>query len=194
MAQKTGAFGLPADADVSFITKDVNDVVIENHLNRLEQNILRFAKHVNFGDEAFAGNQSGVALKFKLFGLDSKCQTTELKFKRALQQQWQCITSAWAQKGSRLDYLDIYAEFSRNFPLNLPEEAAATVALKGMVSEPTRLALLSFVDDPAFELSLMQQEAEEAMAVQQEMFAAEAEIAATAGGDTAGGEGEDEPE
>jgi SPP1 family phage portal protein len=173
LAQKTGAFGLPADADVEFITKTMDDAVIENHLDRLEQNILRFAKHVNFGDEAFAGNQSGVALKFKLFGLDAKCQMTELKFKRALQQQWQCIASAWGQKGSGIDYLDIYAEVSRNFPLNLPEEAAATVALKGMISEPTRLALLSFVDDPAFELALMKQEQEEAMAVQQELFEAQ---------------------
>lgn len=170
MAQKTGAFGLPADSDVSFITKEINDAVIENHLNRLEQNILRFAKHVNFGDDAFAGNQSGVALKFKLFGLESKCIALELKFKKALLQQWQCVASAWQRAGIDIDPLNIFAEFSRNFPLNLLEEAQTSLALKGLVSEPTRLALLSFVDDPAYELQLMKQEQEEALAVQQEMF------------------------
>jgi SPP1 family phage portal protein len=193
-AQKTGAFGLPPDADVGFIEKNINDAFVENHLNRLEQNILRFAKHVNFGDEAFAGNQSGVALKFKLFGLDAKCQTTELKFRRALQQMWRVICSAWHRKSKFAvgkdranDYLQIHADFSRNFPLHLLEEAEATGKLKGMVSEITRLKLLPFVEDPAKELELMQAEQAEAMAAQVELYGAQAEI-------DRDGEGEDAPE
>ena len=170
MAQKTGAFGLPEGADVAFIEKDINDAFIENHLNRLEQNILRFARHVNFGDEAFAGNQSGVALKFKMFGLEAKCISTELKFKRSLNQQWAVLCSAWRKKGVGLDYLDIFCDFSRNFPLNILEEAQSTAPLKGMVSEPTRLALLPFVDDPGYEQAIMRQEQAEAAAIQREMF------------------------
>ncbi|MDA6131225.1 phage portal protein, partial [Escherichia coli] len=47
--KKTGVFELMGkDDSVSYLTKDINDTMIENHLNRLEQNILRFAKSVNF--------------------------------------------------------------------------------------------------------------------------------------------------
>lgn len=46
--------------DVSYLTKDINDAIIENHLDRLEENILRFAKSVNFSDESFGGNVSGL--------------------------------------------------------------------------------------------------------------------------------------
>ncbi|CAM5244104.1 hypothetical protein LSPH24S_06356 [Lysinibacillus sphaericus] len=55
-------------------TKEVNDQMIENHLNRLEENIMRLAKSVNFSDESFAGNTSGVAMKFKLMALENNAK------------------------------------------------------------------------------------------------------------------------
>ena len=179
MAMKTGAFGIASDADVAFIEKQINDKFVENHLNRLEENFMRVAKHVNFGDEAFAGNQSGVALKFKMFGLESKCVTMELKFKKALGQQWKVLCSAWQRKGIQFaedpkdSYLNIFADFSRNFPLNILEEAQATALLKGMVSEPTRLAMVSFVDDPQYEITMMRKEQEEAAVFEAQMLGGE---------------------
>lgn len=160
-ARQTGAFGIhnPDQGDkIEFLTKQLNDTVIENHLNRLEQNILRFAKSVNFGDKEFAGNLSGVAMKFKLFSLESKCITAERKFTAALRQQFKILASAWAKKGVRIDYTDIYFQFKRNFPLNLLDEAQTSALLKGLVSEETRLSLLSFVDSPQWEIDRMAEE------------------------------------
>src|SRR5690606_17518159 len=160
-ARQTGAFGIhnPDQGDkIEFLTKQLNDTVIENHLNRLEQSILRFAKSVNFGDKEFAGNLSGVAMKFKLFNLESKCITAERKFTAALRQQFKILASAWAKKGVRIDYTDIYFQFKRNFPLNLLDEAQTSALLKGLVSEETRLSLLSFVDAPQWEIDRMAEE------------------------------------
>lgn len=163
-AMKTGAFGLPdTDAKIEFITKDLNDTIIENHLNRLENNILRFAKSVNFTDEAFGGNLSGVAMKFKVFGLESKCITAERKFTSSLMRQYRILCTAWKKKGIAIDYLNIIYQFKRNFPLNLLDEAQTSVALKGQVSEQTRLGLLSFVDDTQYELDLMAKDNEGAV-------------------------------
>lgn len=161
-AKQTGAFGVTdpeSGAKIEFLTKQMNDTIIENHLNRLEQNILRFAKSVNFGDEQFAGNLSGVAMKFKLFALESKCTTAERKFTAALRQQFKILTSAWAKKGIAVDYKDIWFQFKRNFPLNLLDEAQTSATLKGLVSEQTRLSLLSFIDDPQWEIEQMEKEA-----------------------------------
>lgn len=164
--KQTGIFELMnPESDVYFVTKDLNDTIIENHLNRLEQNILRFAKSVNFGDEQFAGNIAGVALKFKLMSLENKCVTAELKMKAGLRQQYKLLCSAWEKKSLAAidDYLKIGFVFTRNLPANIQEEATTTGALKGMVSEETRLGLLSFVKDPKAELEKMQQEALEAV-------------------------------
>ena len=158
-ARMTGAFGMQEGSKIEFITKSMNDTVVENHLNRLEDNIRVFAKTVNFADENFSSNASGIAMKYKMFGLESKCITTENKFRKALRRQYQLLVDIWrAQFAGSLDYLDIYFDFKRNFPLNLEDEAKTTAALKGLVSDRTRLGLLSFVDDVDWEMQQMDSE------------------------------------
>lgn len=154
--------------DVSYLTKDINDALIEHHLDRLEKNILRFAKSVDFTDEQFGGNVTGVAMKYKLMSLENKCITAERKMTAALRYQFKVLFTAWRKKGisgSEDDYLKVWFQFTRNLPVNLLEEAQAQVALKGLVSEKTRLSLFSQVDDAQFELDEMEKEQEEAMAM-----------------------------
>lgn len=161
-AQQTGAFGVgdPTDSKIEFLTKDLNDDIIEHHLDRLEANILRFAKSVNFTDEQFGGNLSGVAMKFKIFNLEAKCITAERKFMAALRQQFKVLATAWSKKGLSVDYTDIWFQFKRNLPLNLLDEAQTTAALRGHVSERTRLSLLSFIDDVEYEIEQMEMDQE----------------------------------
>lgn len=161
--KKSGIFQLmDKEEDVSYLTKDVNGQLIEDHLNRLEMNILRFAKSVNFSDESFGGNSSGVALKFKLMALENKSIVMERKVSAALRYQFKVLCSAWAKRlNVQLDdYLDIIFQFKRNLPMNILEEAQASLQLKGIVSESTRLSLLSFIDDIEHELMHMEQERE----------------------------------
>ncbi|MCY8081738.1 phage portal protein [Bacillus inaquosorum] len=162
--KKTGILSLYDEKDeVSYLTKDINDAIIENHLNRLEENILRFAKSVNFSDESFGGNVTGVAMKFKLMALENKCITMERKMTAALRYQYKLIFSAWATKNKAKaeDYLKVWFGFKRNLPANVLEEAQTTSQLKGLISEETRLSLLSFVDDVQYELHKMKEEEEE---------------------------------
>ncbi|MEB2279676.1 phage portal protein [Lysinibacillus xylanilyticus] len=159
---RTGIFELMGEHDdIKYLTKDVNDQMIENHLNRLEENIMRLAKSVNFSDESFAGNASGVAMKYKLMALENKCKTMERKFTTALRYQFKVLCSAWAKKGicSNDDYLRLWFEYKRNIPIDLLSEAQASQALKGLVSERTRLSRLSIVDDVDYELEEMEKDA-----------------------------------
>lgn len=157
-AARTGAFGLDEKTEgvgIEFITKDLNDAVIEHHLDRLEANIMRFGKSVNMTDEQFASNLSGVAIRYKLMALETKCITMERKITAALRQQFRVLCTAWAKKGISADYTDIHFEFKRNLPVNIKDEAEATGLLRGNVSERTRLALLSFVGNVAGEMEEM---------------------------------------
>src|SRR5690606_17246880 len=79
-------------------------------------------------------------------------------FQAALQKQFELLTSVWAKKGIVFDPRDITYQFKRNFPLNMLDEAQTNATLKGLISEKTRLSLLSFVDDPEEELKQMEQE------------------------------------
>lgn len=148
------------DGKASYLTKDVNDSMIENHLNRLNQNIMRFAKSIDFTDEKFSSNLSGIAILFKTMGLEHKAIIAENKMRSSLQYQMKVLCSAWALLGlcDAEDYLKVYFNFTRNLPANRKEEAEIVNLLSGQVSQRTLLSYLSTVDDIEAEIEAMQQE------------------------------------
>lgn len=158
-AQHNGAFFLPnQDAEIGFITKTIDDAAIEHHLDRLEAGIYRFAMSPNLADEAFGGTTSGVAMKFKLFAMESKCAVFERKRTAAAMYMFKALATAWRKRQVTLDPLEVVIQYKRNFPLDLLSEAQSSGQLKGLVSEKTRLSLLSFIDDVEYEMRLMDDE------------------------------------
>lgn len=146
--------------DAKYLTKNVNDTMIENHLNRLDKNIMRFAKSIDFTDEQFASNLSGIAILFKTMSLEHKSIISENKMRSTLQYQSKVMCSAWSKLGicAPEDYLNVWFGFKRNLPQNTKEAAETSAILKGNVSERTRLSLLPFVDDVEAEIKEMKQD------------------------------------
>lgn len=152
------------DQDVRYLTKDVNDTMIENHLDRLEENIYKDAKSVDFSDEKFSGNASGVALKYKNQGLENKVSSFERKFEAMLRYQYMLLNGFWAVHNAygvlaeRDKYRDIKFIFKRNLPEDLLEQAEIQLKLQGSVSERTRLGLFKGIDDVDEEIKLLEEE------------------------------------
>lgn len=162
MLKQTGALELPEEGDAFFLTKQLDDAIIEHHLDRLEKNINRFTKHVNFTEAFGGGTVTGPAMRYKLFMLETKCGTSEMKFTKALRQQFKLLFGSWnLRTNGQLDYTDVTFQFTRNIPSNLLDEAQTQLALKGIVSEETRLSLASFIADPKEELQKMADEMED---------------------------------
>ena len=159
--RQTGVIGFPEPTDrAEYITKNLNDVAVENHLNRLEDNIIYLSQSVRFTDESF-GTASGVAMKFKLFNLESKCMIAERKFIKALYRQFQVLSGYFTKKGITYDPWQFEFVFTRNFPLNLLDESQTLATLKGLVSDETAYGQMSFIDDPAKEIERKKAEDEE---------------------------------
>ena len=176
-AMRTGAFSFPdTDSKMEFVTKSMDGSMVESHLDRLEDNIMRFAKSINLADEQFSGTSSGVALRYKMFGLESKCITAERKMTTALRRMFEVLGSAWNKKDITFDALDIDFQFTRNFPLNLLDEAQTSQTLKGLVSDQTRLSLLTFVEDVDAEMERIEEEYEPLMLEQDEVVEDDEEV------------------
>lgn len=149
--QKSGSFVFPASGTQQgkayFLTKDINDSFTEHHLQRLEDNIYRFSRTPNLTDETF-GSASGVSLKFKLHGLETKCGMFQSKMMDAAQYMWKVLASSWRKKQITVDPLHITMDFKRNFPLDIQNEASAaqTLISAGFPKEFV-YSQLSFVDD-----------------------------------------------
>ncbi|QEL79411.1 phage portal protein [Bacillus sp. JAS24-2] len=158
--KQTGALDVGENGEATFLTKDLNDNILEHHLDRLEKNICRFTKHVNLSDESFGGNLTGVAIRYKLLSLETKSGTLEMKFTKSLRQQFKLLFDAWNLRSNKeeLDYLCMTFQFTRNLPANLSDEADVQSKLQGLISEETRLSMLSVIPDPKAELKKMKEE------------------------------------
>ena len=160
-AQHTGAiqfFSGSGNGKVYFLTKNIDDNFIEHHLDRIESNIYRFSKTPNLSDESF-GTASGVSLKFKITGLETKCGMFEAKVKSAAMYMFKVLASSWAKKKIACDPLQCTLEFKRNFPLDLASEAQACATLIGCgLPKEIAFAQLSFVDDVEYIMQLIEEE------------------------------------
>lgn len=147
------------DSDVYFLTKDINDAFIEHHLDRLEDNIRHFSSTPNLSDESF-GTASGVALKHKMMGLESKCGMFEAKHISAGRYMFELLAKSWEKKQVKIDPLLVVMEYKRNFPLDLLTEAQAAQALIAAgVPEVVAWGLaISGIDDPDYVKQVKEQE------------------------------------
>lgn len=168
-AQKSGSLIIqqvgsnPLQEPVKWLTKDINDAFTEHHLQRLEDNIYRFSKTPKLNDETF-GTASGVALKFKLHGLETKCAAFEANVMTAAQHMWKVLASSWAKKGIKVDPLQISMEFHRNFPHDQLAEAQMVQAyIAAGFPKRWAFAQLPNVDDVDYIMDLIDREKEDAI-------------------------------
>ncbi|GED17348.1 phage portal protein [Aneurinibacillus migulanus] len=170
--KQTGVLELPDGNSVNaqFLTKEMATEFIEKHLDRLEEDLWNVVGGINFKDRYFGGNHTGPALRYKLQNLENKASTTEAKMKKGFREMFQVLASAWRKKNIILDYLDVDMAFSRTFPKHILDEAQANSMLVGTISDRTRLAQLSFIENPDDELWLMKQEREEKAKRMEDMY------------------------
>ena len=174
-AQKAGSFYVPnvgnTDKDpIYWLTKNINDGYTEHHLDRLEDNIYRFSKTPNLGDESF-GTASGVALKFKLHGLEVKCAQFQAKMMDAAQYMWKLLASSWRKKGVNVDPLQCVESYGRNFPLDSEANARTAQALisAGVPEEIAWDIAIPEIDDIDYVIELKKQKQEEAVSLFEEV-------------------------
>ena len=151
------------DGDAEFITKTVDDDYTQNLLNRLVNDYHKVTKTPNLTDEKFAGNVSGVSLKFKLFALEKDMSKKESKWKKSIQRMLELICTVLNIKGTSIDYRTIKITFTRALPTNTLEQAQMVSQLSGIVSRETLLAQLDFIENPKQEIELIDKEQEEQM-------------------------------
>ncbi|MDQ0176001.1 phage portal protein [Bacillus chungangensis] len=149
---------LDENGQAQWLIKEVNDSVTENYKNRLQKDIHRLSQIPNLTDEEFAGNLSGVALRYKLWGIEQVAAIKERKFKTGLTKRIQLITNFLNIKGASWEYDDIFISFHRNIPQNLLETVQIAKDLYGLLSEKTLLGLLPFIDDIEGEIDRKQEE------------------------------------
>lgn len=144
---------------VEFLDKPDGNTTQEMFLDRVERLIYQTSMIANINDESFSG-ASGVALEFKLQPMKNLAAMKERKFTRGLNTLFKLFLALPTNVPANLAdaWVDIHYRFTRNIPRNLPDEAATARELDGIVSDSTKLSVLSIVDNVQDELNLIKSE------------------------------------
>ena len=139
---------LPEGASAAWLTKAANDTQVENILKRIHESIYRIAACPDFSSESFVGGvSSGIAIQYRLTGMETRAGKIEAEMKKALQRRIEIICGIASLKIGEEVFRDINIEFKRNVPEDLTSVINIINSLKGTVSDATLLGQLPFVDD-----------------------------------------------
>ena len=157
---------LPEGANASWLTKSASDTQIENMLKRMHDSIYRIAQCVDFSLENVGGGvSSGVAIRYRLTGMENRAGIIEGKMKKALQRRVEIICGIATLKYGEEIYRDIEIDFKRNVPTDNAEIVNLINSLKGTVSDATLLSMIPIVTDVNAELEALQKQKAENMAL-----------------------------
>lgn len=150
---------LPTGAKAAWLTKNANDAQVENILKRLHDSIYKISQCVDFSSETFTGGvSSGIAIQFKLTGMEVRSGVIEAAMKKALQRRIEIICGIASLKLGE----EVFRDIDINFTRNIPADEAAIVnlinSLKGTVSDATLLSLLPFISDVQKEIDAVQEQ------------------------------------
>lgn len=147
---------LPEGAEAHWLTKNANDAQVENILKRLHDDIYRIAQMPDFCSETFVGGvSSGIALRFRLTGMENRAGRIEALMKQALQRRIELICGIASLKLGEEVFRDIQINFKRNIPNDETQVYQMVNMLKGTVSDETLLGQLPFIPDVNAELERM---------------------------------------
>lgn len=159
-------FVLPEGAKAEWLTKNANDAQVENILKRIHDSIYRTAKCPDFSSETFVGGvSSGIAIQYRLSGMEHKAGIIEGRMKKALQRRIEIICGIASLKLGEEVFRDINIEFKRNIPEDITSTVNVVNSLKGTISDATLLSQIPFVDDVNAELEAVHKQKQENMAL-----------------------------
>lgn len=148
---------LPDGANAQWLTKNASDTQVENILRRIHDSIYRIAQCPDFSSESFVGGvSSGIAIKYRLTGMETRAAKIAAEMKKALQRRVEIICGVASLKLGEEVFRDIDIDFKRNIPEDLTSTINLINSLKGSVSDATLLGQLPFIDDVNNELEALE--------------------------------------
>ena len=161
---------MPDTTKAEYLTRTFDENGVEILKKAIEQDIHKFSHIPCMSDESFGGNVSGVAMEFKLLGMENITKIKTRYYKKGLRKRLRIFAFFLNNQAIQVDVSKITPVFTRAMPKNLLEISQYVANLWGKVSRKTLLSQIPFVDDPEEELKVVEKEEEENIKRQQQLF------------------------
>ena len=135
----------PQGGKAYFLTKQLDDAVVNNHRNNLAEDIHKVSYVPDLSKE-INSNVSGAALKTKMYTTSDIIVNKQSKFKKSIQTRIRLITNILNAKANNFVDSDIKINFHRNMPTGLYETADDVSKMSTAVSKRTLLTEIGIED------------------------------------------------
>ncbi len=161
---------LPENARAEYLLRQMDESGAEVLRKALKEDIYNLSHVPNFMDENFAGNISGVAMEYKLLGMEMLTKVKERNYRKGLRKRIRLYCNYLKLMAVKMEAGSIMPAFSRALPKNLMELSQIVTNLQNNVSDKTLLKLLPFVEDPDYEIKEVEKHKAEEVKRQQALF------------------------
>lgn len=151
-ANRTRILSLSEGGRAEFVVKNLNHEALGQLETNLRRSILQLSMTPDLCDEHFAGNSSGVALQYKLWGIEQVRAAKEHTFTDGLRGLLAVLTAGEQLMGRNIDLTGGMATFYKNLPQDNSALAETLLSLSPVLSAQTILENLPWVTDVQEEL------------------------------------------
>lgn len=151
-ANRTRVLSLAEGGRAEFVVKNLNHEALAQLEQNLRRGILQLSMTPDLSDDAFAGNASGVALQYKLWGIEQVRSAKERSFTDGVYRLLAALSGGLSLLGRPADLTAGRLTFYKNLPQNHTELAQTLLSLSPILSRRTILENLPWAADAEEEL------------------------------------------
>ena len=159
-ANQSRVLSLSENGKAEFVVKHLSPDAISLMKDTLVRDMLSITMTPDLNDQAFSGNNSGVALEYKLWGAEQCRSAKERGFHPGLM----ALLRQYEESFRLLGYGAIgpvQVHYHKNLPRDLSRLCENLQTLSGLLSRRTRLELLPFIQDADKELRRLEEDAQQ---------------------------------
>lgn len=157
-ANRSRVLSLAENGRAEFVVKNVNPDALDSLKKTLLDDMLLVTMTPNLLDESFGRADSGVALEYKLWGIEQARSEKQRYFSRSL---FDLLYGIFAYMGVTVPKDFCSVRFYKNLPRDTSKICTDISAVGDILSHRTKLELLPFIENAGAELEKIKKEQEE---------------------------------
>ena len=158
------------DTTATWLTKTMDETGIQVLQDQYANDIHKFAMVPDLSDEQFAGNASGIAMAYKMFGTDQMMAEKTARFREGFIRRVKLYDyrmnnpsmSVGYEPRTDIESMDIIFQFNAPQDLSYMATALTQLTSSGIMSKATARMQISAIPDPIEEAELVEEEASSA--------------------------------
>ena len=168
--RKLKVLELDEGGKAEWLVKQLTEDQVEVLKKSLKDDIHEFSLVPCLTDENFVGNASGVAMKYKLLGLEQLAKTKERYFKQGLRKRIKMIFNVMRIQAKEVNVAQIDIIMKRNLPVDEELNARISQETSELLSQETRIKRYDSEIDVDEEMNRINKEKDQSMEREQKAF------------------------